>query len=220
MAEMGVYEAMRTLKAVRRLKPDPIPDDVLHRVLEAATWAPTGGNQQPWRIIAVKDRAKKTQPRRVVCGAMERVLKDVSLGAFRRHGRRRAQRMTRTLNAGDYLAQHFGETPVIAIFCFNPKQMAITDAKQNRPSVVGGGSVYPSVENLLIACRAEGLGCVLTTLLCEVEPQVKELLAIPEGWGTAAAIPIGYPVGRGHGPLIRRPVSELAYLDAWGNRLA
>ena len=93
------------------------------------------------------------------------------------------------------LRQHFGETPVIAIFCFNPKQMAITDAKQNRPSVVGGGSVYPSVENLLIACRAEGLGCVLTTLLCEVEPQVKELLAIPEGWGTAAAIPIGYPVG-------------------------
>ena len=97
--------------------------------------------------------------------------------------------------------------------------MAITDAKQNRPSVVGGGSVYPSVENFLIACRAEGLGCVLTTLLCEVEPQVKELLAIPEGWGTAAAIPVGYPVGRGHGPLIRRPVRDLAYLDSWGSRI-
>ncbi len=59
MAEMGIYEAMRTLRAVRRLRPDPVPDDVLRRVLEAATWAPTGGNRQPWRIVLVKDRAKK-----------------------------------------------------------------------------------------------------------------------------------------------------------------
>lgn len=219
MAEMGVYEAMRTLKAVRRLKPDPIPDEVLHRVLEAATWAPTGGNQQPWRIIAVKDREKKNRlgswyaERWSAFSKMYRTAISADMPEEAR------KRMLRTLAAGDYLAQHFGETPVVAIFCFNPKQMAITDAKQNRPSVVGGGSVYPSVENLLIACRAEGLGCVLTTLLCEVEPQVKELLAIPEGWGTAAAIPIGYPVGRGHGPLIRRPVKDLAYLDVWGNRI-
>ena len=58
---------------------------------------------------------------------------------------------------------------------------------------------------------------MLTTLLCEVEPQVKELLAIPEGWGTAAAIPIGYPVGSGHGPIVRRPVRELTYVDVWGS---
>ena len=216
MAEMGVYEAMRTLRAVRRLKPDPIPDEVLHRVLEAATWAPTGGNQQPWRIVAVKDRNKRQRlgewygERWRAFSKMYRA----SLSADMPEETRK--RMTRTLAAADHLGEHFGESPVIAIFCFNPSQMAITDAKQNRPSVVGGGSVYPSVENLLIACRAEGLGCVLTTLLCEAEPQVKELLAIPEGWGTAAAIPIGYPVGRGHGPLIRRPVRDLTYLDSWG----
>ncbi len=163
MAEMGIYETMRTLRAVRRLRPDPIPADVLRRVLEAATWAPTGGNVQPWRIVVV-----------------------------------------------------FGESPVVAVFCFNPKNMAITDAKQARVSVVGGGSVYTAVENLLLACRAEGLGCVLTTLLCECEPEVRKLLAIPDPWYTAAAIPIGYPVGRGHGPLIRRPVEQLAYLDSWG----
>jgi nitroreductase len=220
MAEMGVYEAMRTLKAVRRLKPDPIPDEVLHRVLEAATWAPTGGNQQPWRIIAVKDREKKTRLGSWYAerwAAFSKMYRSAITPEMAEDARKR---MLRTLAAGDYLAEHFGETPVVAIFCFNPKQMAITDAKQNRPSVVGGGSVYPSVENLLLACRAEGLGCVLTTLLCEVEPQVKELLAIPEGWGTAAAIPIGYPIGRGHGPLIRRPVADLAYLDSWGGRIA
>ncbi len=219
MAEMGVYEAMRTLRAVRRLKPDPIPDHVLHRVLEAATWAPTGGNQQPWRIIAVKDREKKNRLGSWYAERWSAFSKMYRSNISADMPEEARKRMLRTIAAGDYLAQHFGETPVIAIFCFNPKQMAITDAKQNRPSVVGGGSVYPSVENLLIACRAEGLGCVLTTLLCEVEPQVKELLAIPDGWGTAAAIPIGYPVGRGHGPLIRRPVSDLAYLDSWGTRI-
>ena len=219
MAEMGVYEAMRTLRAVRRLKPDPIPDDVLMRVLEAATWAPTGGNRQPWSVVVVKDRDKKNrlgQWYAEVWSAFSKMYRSNIPNDMADDARKR---MLRTIAAGDYLAQHFGETPVIAIFCFNPKQMAITDAKQNRPSVVGGGSVYPSVQNFLIACRAEGLGCVLTTLLCEVEPQVKELLAIPEGWGTAAAIPVGYPIGRGHGPLIRRPVADLAYLDGWGNRI-
>jgi len=220
MVEMGVYEAMRTLRAVRRLKPDPIPDAILHRVLEAATWAPTGGNRQPWRIIAVKDPEKKRHLGAwyaQVWGAFSKMYR-TGLSADMAEDARK--RMMRTLDAGDYLASHFGESPVVAIFCFNPKDMAITDAKQNRPSVVGGGSVYPSVENFLIACRAEGLGCVLTTLLCEVEPQVKELLAIPDGWGTAAAIPVGYPVGRGHGPLIRRPFRDLAYADSWGNRIA
>ena len=220
MAEMGVYEAMRTLRAVRRLKPDPIPDDVLMRVLEAATWAPTGGNRQPWSVVVVKDRDKKNrlgQWYAEVWSAFSKMYRSNIPADMADDARKR---MLRTIAAGDYLAQHFGETPVIAIFCFNPKQMAITDAKQNRPSVVGGGSVYPSVENFLIACRAEGLGCVLTTLLCEVEPQVKELLAIPDGWGTAAAIPVGYPIGRGHGPLIRRPVGDLAYLDGWGNRIS
>jgi nitroreductase len=219
MAEMGVYEAMRTLRAVRRLKPDPIPDAVLHRVLEAATWAPTGGNRQPWRIVAVKDRERKGKLGNLYAERWSEFSKMYrsNLSGLSDES---SKRMVRTLDAGDYLAVHFGQTPVVAIFCFNPKQMAITDAKQNRVSVVGGGSVYPAVENFLIACRAEGLGCVLTTLLCEKEPEVKALLAIPDGWGTAAAIPVGYPVGRGHGPLIRQPVEELAYLDSWGNRIA
>ena len=220
MAQMGVYDAMQTLRAVRRLKPDPIPNDVLHRVLEAATWAPTGGNRQPWRIVAVKDPRRKKQLGEWYSGRWSQFSK-IYRGAIRADMPAEARkRMERTLDAGDFLAAHFGETPVIAIFCFNPKEMAITDAKLSRPSVVGGGSVYPAVENLLIACRAEGLGCVLTTLLCEAEPEVNKLLAIPEPWGTAAAIPIGYPVGKGHGPLTRRPVEELTYLDSWGNRFA
>jgi nitroreductase len=215
MAEIGIYEAMSTLRAVRRLRPDPIPDDVLHRVIEAATWAPTGGNRQPWRIIVVKDGARKERLGELYAGQWTKFAARyrANLAALEPSARERLERM---LGAGDYLTTHFGQSPVIAIFCFNPAEMAITDANLSRVSVVGGGSVYPAVENLLLACRAEGLGCVLTTLLCACEPEVAALLAIPSPWGTAAAIPIGYPMLRGHGPITRRPVKELAFLDTWG----
>ena len=123
------------------------------------------------------------------------------------------------LDAGNYLADHFAEMPALLVFCFNPKIMAITDARLDRISVVGGASIYTAVQNTLLACRAEGLGCVLTTLLCADEAAVLELLEIPEPWGTAAAIPIGYPVRGGHGPITRRPVEKLAYLDTWSNAI-
>lgn len=219
MVEIGIYEAMRTLRAVRRLRPDPILDDVLRRVLEAATWAPTGGNVQPWRMIAVTDPERRAQ-----LGALyaerwtiyakhyrARLADDMSEVA-------RAQQ-ERTLAAADHLGAHFGEAPAIVVVCFEPSLLAVTDIKQDRVSVVGGASIYPAVENLLLACRAEGLGCTLTTLLCAKEPEVRELLVIPQPWATAAHIPIGYPVGRGHGPTARRAVEELAFRDTWGQPL-
>ena len=86
----------------------------------------------------------------------------------------------RMLRAGDYLAEHMQDAPALLVFCFNPANMAITDADLGRPSVVGGGSVYPPVQNAMLACRAEGLGCVLTTLLCYREPEIKALLNIPD----------------------------------------
>ncbi|MCG8590877.1 MAG: nitroreductase family protein [Proteobacteria bacterium] len=215
MSEIDVYAAMQTLRAVRRLRPDPVPEPVLRRVLEAATWAPTGGNAQPWRVIVVRDPERKQ-----VLGQLyaER------WAAYATHHRgllanapdAEKERAERMIAAGDYLAENFGATPVVAVFCFNPERMAITDAKLDRVSVVGGASIYPAVENLLLACRAEGLGCVLTTLLCTCEAEVRELLEIPEPWATAAAVPIGYPVGKGHGPLSRRPVEKLAFNDTWG----
>jgi len=219
MAEIGLYEAMRTLRAVRRLRPNPIPDEVLHRVLEAATWAPTGGNRQPWRVIVVKDRSRKERLGALYADRWAGFAKmyRARLADLPAAAREKTQRM---LGAGDHLGAHFAEAPVIFVFCFNPREMAITDAKLDRVSVVGGASIYTAVENLLLACRAEGLGCVLTTLLCECEPQVRELLAIPQPWGTAAAVPIGYPVLRGHGPISRRPVEELAFADSWGTLFA
>lgn len=215
MAEVGLYEAMSTLRAVRRLKPDPVPDDVLRRVLEAATWAPTGGNVQPWRVLVVKDEGKKAALAKWYDAGWSAYSKGHMKG-LEGAPDKVVEQNQKMLDAGDYLAAHFHETPALMVFCFNPKIMAITDAKLDRISVVGGASIYTAVENALLACRAEGLGCVLTTLLCQQEPDVCQLLEIPEPWATAAVIPVGYPVRGGHGPIKRRPVEKLAFLDTWG----
>lgn len=217
-AGIDLYDAASTTRAVRRLRPDPIPDGVLKRVFRAATWAPSGGNRQPWHVIAVRDPARK------------RVLRDLYRELWTDYAASRhallasapdAVRLptARALHAGTYLAEHLDDVPVVAVFCFDPRGLAITDRGLDRPSVVGGASLYPAVQNLLLACRAEGLGCVLTTLLCAREPEVRALLEIPEPWATSAFVPIGWPVGRGHGPLTRRPVEDVVFGDRFGAAL-
>jgi nitroreductase len=212
---MELYDAMSTLRAVRRLKPDPIPDDVLARVLTAATWAPTGGNHQSWRIVAVQDADKKQ--------ALADLYKPHWLkyvptykAALANAPSEVAEKSNRTLDAGTYLAEHLHEVPVICVFCFKLEGITITDANLDRPSVVGGGSIYPATQNLLLAARNEGLGCVLTTLLCVEEPAVKEVLKLPQDWYTAAAVPLGYPVGGGHGSITRKPIDKMVFRDEFG----
>jgi nitroreductase len=215
MSDVGLYEAMRTTRAVRRLRPDPIPVDVLRRVVEAATWAPTGGNAQPWRVVVVTDAAKKRRLQELYVGPWEQYAAGHRklLDGLPKDVRDPQERM---IAAADHLARNLHAAPAILVFCFNPALMTITDAGLGRPSVVGGASVYPSVQNALLACRAEGLGCTLTTLLCSREAEVKELLEIPAEWHTCAHVPIGYPASKGHGPVSRRPVEKMAYADAWG----
>jgi nitroreductase len=217
-AGIDLYDAVSTTRAVRRLRPDPIPDDVLRRVLRATTWAPSGGNRQPWHVIAVRDPARKHRladlyrdpwteyaaPRYALVAQLPDAIREPA---------------ERALRSGDYLAAHLHEAPVIAVFCFDPAGLAITDAELGRPSVVGGASLYPAVQNLLLACRAEGLGCVLTTLLCAREAEVRALLEIPEPWATHAFVPIGWPVGGGHGPLTRRAVDDVVFADRFGAAL-
>lgn len=219
MSELGLYEALRTTRAVRKLRPDPIPDAVLRRVLEAATWAPSGGNRQPWRIIVVRDEQTKRvfQPLHQGAWLAYSTPLRAALGGLSEGARNKAER---NLAAGDYLAEHLHEAPALLVFCFDPRLLAITDAKLQRPSVVGGGSIYPAVQNALLACRAEGLGCVLTTLLCQFEAELRPLLSLPDEWGLAAFVPIGYPVGRGHGaPVSRLPVADLVFGERFGTPL-
>lgn len=213
---MDLYDAMSTLRAVRRLRPDPIPDDVIERVLQAACWSPTGGNQQPWRVIVVRSEEKKQ--------ALQEIYRpewDTYVSGFmkRLEGQPEEEvaKWRKVFNAGDHLSEHLHEAPAVLLFCANPKMMAITDAKLDRISMVGGGSVYPAVQNAMLACVAEGLGCTLTTLHCLREPEVKALFEIPDPWATVAMVPIGYPVGKGHGPITRKPPADMAFVDTFGH---
>src|SRR5258708_38950565 len=124
MAEMGIYETMRTLRAVRRLKPDPIPDDVLRRVLEAATWAPTGANRQPWRIVVDKDPERKRRLGELYAERWNFASKmyRATLTDLPPEGR---QSQVRMLAAADHWGAHLGESPMFAIFCFNPHELAL-----------------------------------------------------------------------------------------------
>jgi nitroreductase len=217
-AGIDLFEAMSTLRSVRRLRTDPIPEDLLRRALTAATWAPNGGNRQPWRFVVVRDAGKR------------RTLRDLYLPhwtsyetahkpAIAKLPDPERTRWEKTFATARHLAEHFHEAPVIVVVCVHLPDLAITDAKLDRPSIVGGGSIYPAVQNLMLACRAFGLGATLTTLLCMSEPRVVELLKIPPKYATAAYVPIGYPQGKGFGPLNRKPIREVTFLDEWGKPL-
>ena len=214
-----LYEAMSTLRAVRRLREDPVPDDVLQRVLQAAAWAPSGGNTQPWRIVVVRDPEVRRQVGDLYRPQWDKFGANYRKNLERMEGEAKAKQ-ARILDAGDYLGENMGKAPVLLVVCFNPALMAITDAKLDRPSVVRGGSVYPAVENLMLACVNEGLGCTLTTLLCLEEAAMKRVLNIPDDWHTCAVLPIGYPQGKGHGPISRRPVESLCYADSFGSKFS
>jgi nitroreductase len=219
MSDIGLYEALRTTRAVRRLRPDPVPDALLRKVLEAATWAPSGGNRQPWRIIVVRDEATKRtfgelylEPWRAYIAPAREASKSLPEPA--------RSIAARNVAAGDHLAEHWHEVPVVLVFCFDPSLLAITDRKLARPSVVGGASIYPAVQNALLACRAEGLGCVLTTMLCQFEEKLRPILSLPDNWATAAFVPIGYPVGRGHADTLRRnPIEQMVFSERFGEPL-
>ncbi len=214
MPAIDLFEAMRTCRTVRRLRPDPVPDELLRQVLTAATWAPSGGNRQPWRFLVVRD------------AELKRRVGELYLPVWRTFSAGYASRVAaasppsragleRMMRAADHLAEHFHEAPVILVVCVHIPSLAITDAGLDRPAVVGGASIYPAVQNLILACRGVGLGAALTTLLCLKEPEVRALLGIPADWAPCAHLPVGYPAGEGHGPVQRQPVESVAFLDRW-----
>jgi nitroreductase len=201
-------DVIRTTGTCRFYRPDPIPDDVLRRVLDATRWAPTGGNRQGVRFLAVRDAAKR------------RALRDLYVPLWEQYASRARGRpgapMPKLMENADHMAQHLHEVPVLVVVCVQLADVMATDRHLDRLTIVGGASVYPSVQNLLLAARAEGLGTALTTLLCAVEPQVKALLAIPDGVATAALVPMGYPAKGFPKKLARKPLEDTVFGDAWG----
>lgn len=208
---MDVIEAIKTTGACRYFRPDPVPDDVLELLFDAARFGPQGGNRQPVRYIVVRDPALKKQLAEWYLPYWNRIVDMAARGEYRGSAR--------LLSDGTQMANHFGEIPVLVVVCAVLGDLARTDAELDRPGIVGGASVYPSVQNLMLAARNEGLGTTLTTLLCAAEPQVKELLGIPPELITCATIALGYPERPLPTKLSRGPVSAMVFSDRYGEPL-
>ena len=206
-------EMTRTMATCRQFTDEPIDDDTLRTVLDAGRWAPQGGNRQPVRFVAVRDAAKRAQLGEWYLAPWKRYLADRK-GRDRTDPDRRHRRSS--LAEADHFAEHFGEVPVIVVVCAELAGLHPTDHQLGRLSVVGGASIYPAVQNVLLKCREVGLGAALTTLLCEQEPAVKELLGIPDGFLTAAHVALGWPLLPFPARLDRLPLEEIAYVDEFG----
>jgi len=196
-----LFEIMRTTRSMRRLKPDPIPDALLAQVLEAGTFAANGGNMQNWRFLAIRDPAIKA-----AAGAWYRKAWHEIVGPRYRAGGpapgTTPESFARMLKAAEHLADHFHEAPVWIVPCaLGPRN--------------AGSSIFPAVQNMLLACRALGLGATLTTLYLQFENEAEAAMGLPEGVHSYAIVPVGFPMGK-FGPVRRAPLESVVYLDRWG----
>lgn len=196
----GLFEALYTTRALRRFKADPVPDEVLFQVIDAAIRAPAGGNQQVWHFLVIRDPEKRMQVSKwYEDGWNNSGYRAIETNLATMDGLPRQQRMV--IESAAYLAHHMDEAPVLVFIC-GPRN--------------AGANIYPAVQNFLLACRGMGLGSVLTTLYMRNFDQIQKALAIPEGMQAFALLPVGYPRDN-FGPVTRRPVAKHASLDSWGN---
>ncbi|MDH3684329.1 MAG: nitroreductase family protein [Acidimicrobiia bacterium] len=223
---MELYDAMRTTPSCRYFEPDPVDPSIIERVLDNARFASSGGNRQGWRVVVITDpdlrlavaELHRRQWSAYVDHAREGVVgyQGDDSGHLMEHGTNAArQRLDRT----DQFSSALEHVPVLLVVYTSLATLAITDSELDRPSVVGGGSVYPFVQNMLLGCTNEGLGSALTTLLAAEQPAVDRLLGVEAGMALAALIAVGWPVkAKQYSKLSRKPVTDFAFSNRWGDR--
>jgi nitroreductase len=217
---MDLYEAMRCAPTTRRFKPDRVSGEVLTRALENARFAPSGGNRQGWRVVVVQDAALRAKLRDLYLPGWREYMQQTGGALVLAEPERFDAKIVRNVQRADEYATGLAQVPVHLVVGVRLEDLAVTDAKLPRQSIVGGASVYPFVQNLLLALRAEGLGAALTTLLVPAEAEVKQLLEIPEGIAVAAHVGVGYRADPWPAQLARKPVGEFAFAERYGEPLA
>ncbi len=195
---MPLGEAVFSMRAIRRLRPDPISDRDLHDILLAATQAPSGGNVQPWHFLVVQDAGQRRELGALYREAWWAKRRDQGI-----HGPEDISETDVIARSAMRLADEIGDSPVLILVC------ALAHGAGALASVI------PATENLLLAARALGIGGTITTLHADVDERVHTLLEIPDAVQVVYCVPLGYPRGR-FGPLNRKPLNEVTSLDRWG----
>ena len=201
-----LFHIMRTTRAMRRLKPDPVPDELINQILQAGQWAANGGANQRWRFLVIKDRSIKERVQVWYQKAFDEVVGPRYRGSEPPPGSS-SGRYRRQHDAVEYLTEHYHEAPVWIVAC--------QDDGEETPTRSAGASIYPAVQNMLLAARALGLGATLTSRHLRHEKEVEEILGLPPGVHSYAILPIGYPMGN-FGPVRRGPLADVVYQDRWG----
>lgn len=206
---MPLVEAMESQRAVRRLLPDPVDDALVLRCIELALKAPTGSNGQNWEFVVVKDRAVKAK-----LGRQYRRAWKLYGGAGARMARG-DEAMERILRSVQWQVEHFEDLPVLVVACLRGARIPVAPPPIAASSYYG--SIYPSVQNLLLAARAIGLGASLITLPLWSTTAARRILGLPLAVQPCAIVPLGWPKGR-YGPTTRKPVGDVVHLDQHGNQ--
>jgi nitroreductase len=212
MADPGLFDIIFSTRAMRRLKPDPVPDALIEQILHAGQAGPSGANSQAWGFLVVKDPEIKRAVQAHYQRAYDTFISkhyDAKFAAMPPGEDR--DKLERQTKAVVYLTEHFHEAPVWIVAC---QQVGPQGA-----SAGSGASIYPSVQNMLLAARALGLGSTLTSRHMFYGKEVDAIFGLPEGVMSFAILPIGYPLGN-FGPVRRGPLSTVAHLDRWGQPYA
>jgi len=214
MTEPQLFDVMFSTRSLRRLKPDPVPDEVVYKVLDAGIRAPSGGNTQHWRFVVVKDPQVKQQIQQIYQKGWSEVQAMYRTRTAPTH--MEEGKFRRLIDAAAYLAEHLAEVPVLLFACLKERPMPPELAA--KLARLSGSSIYPAVQNMLLACRALGLGATLTTVCSLYDDEIKAVLHLPSDISTYALLPIGYPQGK-FGPVKRLAVEEVTCVDRWGTPL-
>jgi nitroreductase len=216
---VDAIEAIMTLRAIRRFTGEPVTEDEVLTCLRAARQAPSGGNIQPWQFLVVRDQGTREALGEIYRRAYARYEPAMLAATPPFRDEAEAERHRRTVESARHLAENLAEAPVIVLFLMPNISMTLHDAEGPLDVGTPYASLYPAVQNFMLAARALGIGTTLTTVIRVYQDEARQLLGIPDRYEIAALVPMGRPRGR-FGVAPRKPLSAITHWDRFGNRRA